>query len=166
MEIIKHFLQDDGTFPNNENLPLIIYRGAIEIKNGASDIEKVFHDNEWGNSWRNGIFSYHHYHSTAHEVLGIYQGTVKAQLGGPDGITAELEAGDVVLIPAGVAHKNLGSSTDFACVGAYPPGQDYAMNYGKIGERPSADKNIRKVPIPNNDPVEGKQGPLVKEWKK
>ena len=166
MEIIKHFLQDDGTFPNNENLPLIIYRGAIEIKNGASDIEKVFHDNEWGNSWRNGIFSYHHYHSTAHEVLGIYQGTVKAQLGGPDGITAELEAGDVVLIPAGVAHKNLGSSTDFACVGAYPPGQDYDMNYGKIGERPSADKNIRKVPIPNNDPVEGKQGPLVKEWKK
>lgn len=165
MEIIKHFLADDGTFPNNKNLPLIIYKDAIDIKNGASDVEKVFHANEWGNSWRNGIFSYHHYHSTAHEVLGIYQGSVKAQLGGPEGITTELEAGDVVLIPAGVAHKNLGSSTDFACVGAYPPGQDYDMNYGKIGERPSADKNIRKVPVPNNDPVAGKQGPLVKEWK-
>lgn len=165
MDVITHLLKDDGTFPNNESLPLIIYKEAIRIKVGASDVENLFSKNNWGSSWRNGIFSYHHYHSTAHEVLGVYQGKVKAQLGGPEGITAELKAGDVVLIPAGVAHKNLGSSSDFACVGAYPPGQSYDMNYGKIGERPSADKNIRKVSMPETDPVTGKEGPLMKQWK-
>ncbi len=165
MHVETYILKDDGTFPNNDRLPLIIYKNAIAIVNGASQVEKIFKENDWGNSWRNGIYNYHHYHSTAHEVLGVFQGTVKVQLGGPEGITAELQAGDVVIIPAGVAHKNLKSSSDFACVGAYPPGQDYDMNYGKIGERPSLDKNIRKVPMPYADPVLGQEGPLVKEWK-
>ena len=72
--------------------------------------------------------------------------------------------GDVIIIPAGVAHKNLGSSGDFRCVGAYPPGQDWDMNYGKAGERPAADENIANVPLPVADPVFGFEGPLMKNW--
>ena len=162
-----HHLQDDGVFPNNATLPLIIYQQAIELPEDdpALTIEQVFKANRWVNSWRNGIYDYHHYHSTAHEVLGISQGWVTVQLGGPQGITATLEKGDVVIIPAGVAHKHLESSKDFKCVGAYPEGQDYDTKYGKDGERPKADENIRNVPLPVLDPIHGKVGPLINSWK-
>lgn len=166
-EIISELLSDDGTFPNNGKLPLLVYKNAIQIPsdNPAAAVERIFRENAWGSLWRNGIYSYQHYHSTAHEVLGVYGGYVTVQLGGPNGITIDGLAGDVIIIPAGVAHMNLGSSNDFRCVGAYPPGQDWDMNYGKPSERPAADHNIAKVPLPTTDPVYGADGPLVKSWK-
>lgn len=166
-EIIFELLTDDGRFPNNENLPLLVYKSAIGIssKNPAGSVELVFKENDWGGLWRNGIYPYQHYHSTAHEVLGIYGGNVSVLFGGPKGITFEGFAGDVIIIPAGVAHKNLGSSADFRCIGAYPPGQIWDMNYGKPEERPKADNNIAKVPLPKTDPVYGKEGPLIKSWR-
>ena len=154
-------LTDDGTFPNNERLPVLVYRGVLR---GADEMEKTFHRNGWGGSWRNGIYEYHHYHSTAHEVLGVARGSARVQLGGPKGSQFDLEPGDVVVIPAGVAHKNLGSSSDFVVVGAYPKGQDYDMNYGKSGERPGADENIARTPLPEADPVYGSEGPLLDHW--
>jgi len=165
-KMVEHILKDDGTFPNNDRLPVIIYKSAIDLpdEDAATTLEEIFKVNHWENSWRNGIYDYHHYHSTAHEVLGVYQGQVKVQLGGPSGIVAQLKKGDVVVIPAGVAHKNVGSSEDFKCVGAYPSGQDYDMNYGKSGERPKTDKNIKKVPLPSMDPIFGFDGPLIKSW--
>lgn len=164
--VISRILEDDGTFPNNEKLPLIIYKTAIELKDKdpAATVEKYFHANHWGGSWRNGIYSFHHYHSTAHEVLGIYRGNVKVQFGGPQGFTVDAEAGDVIIIPAGVAHKSLGSSPDFGVVGAYPKGQKWDMNYGNPGERPQADENIIRVPLPETDPVYGNPGPLIELW--
>src|SRR5688572_17677187 len=131
-KMVTHVLKDDGTFPNNAQLPVVIYTNAVDLpdEEPALSLEQIFEANQWGNAWRNGIYDYHHYHSTAHEVLGIYQGTVKVQLGGPGGITKSLKKGDVVIIPAGVAHKNLGASEDFKCVGAYPAGQDYDTKYG------------------------------------
>ena len=166
-EVISEILKDDGTFPNNEKLPLLIYKNAIELDKSdpAATIEKYFNANHWRGSWRNGIYGFHHYHSTAHEALGVYSGKVKVQLGGPKGITVDAEAGDVIIIPAGVAHKNLGSSQDFGVVGAYPKGQQWDMNYGKSGERPQADDNISRVPMPETDPVYGNPGPLLKLWK-
>jgi uncharacterized protein YjlB len=166
-KIIRENLKDDGTFPNNASLPTLIYQGAMEQSDDlAAIIEETFQKNQWEGTWRNGIYTYHHYHSTAHEVLGIYQGTAKVQLGGPKGIIAEVKAGDVILIPAGVSHKNLEASADFACVGAYPSGQEYDMNYGKEGERPEADENIKNLPLPPTDPVYGEDGPLMEYWKK
>jgi uncharacterized protein YjlB len=165
-EILTVILKDDGTFPNN-NLPLIVYRQAIEYGSGGPEVvEALFSQNGWGGSWRNGIYGYHHYHSTAHEVLGVYGGNCKVQLGGPEGRTFEIKKGDVVLIPAGVAHKNLGSSHDFRVVGAYPEGQSWDMNYGRPGERPATDENIAKVALPEMDPVFGKGGPVGDNWKK
>lgn len=164
-EIIAKKLQDDGLFPNNEKLPLLVYKQAFQIEEGdAATVEQVFEKNQWGNSWRNGIYNYHHYHSTAHEVLGIYQGEAEVQVGGPEGIKVHVRTGDVIIIPAGVSHKNLGASADFACVGAYPPAQTADMNYGKKNERPKADEQIVRVPLPENDPVYGKDAPLTQQW--
>lgn len=158
-------LEDDSTFPNNAALPLIIYKDAVRLEEGdASALEALFRQNQWRSCWHNGIYPYHHYHSTAHEVLGIYQGSARLQMGGPDGIQAEVKTGDVIVIPAGVAHKNLGASHDFACVGAYPPGQNFDMNYGKVGERPEADQNIKQVAMPLSDPIYGEKGGLMQHW--
>jgi uncharacterized protein YjlB len=165
-QVIARVLSDDGTFPNNEQLPLLVYTPALILPAGdaAEAFETVFAANEWGSSWRNGVYGYHHYHSTAHEVLGIYAGTAKVQLGGPSGVVLTVTPGDVVIIPAGVAHKNLGASTNFRCVGAYPLGQQWDMNYGRPGERPRADENIAAVAVPGTDPVYGAGGPLADHW--
>ena len=165
-EVIVKVLADDGKIPNSR-LPLLIYRRAFEVsrRDPAAVIERTFAEQSWDGTWRNGIYSYHHYHSTAHEVLGCYRGSAKVQFGGESGIVEELSAGDVVIIPAGVGHKNLGASVDFAVVGAYPRGQDYDMNYGKPSERPRADENIAREPLPQTDPIFGEDGPLLKHWR-
>lgn len=164
-EVIAKVLADDGRIPNSR-LPLLVYRRAFELSGSdpVAVIERTFAEQGWGGLWRNGIYSYPHYHSTAHEVLGCYRGSASVQFGGENGMVEELDAGDVVVIPAGVGHKNLGASADFAVVGAYPRGQEPDMNYGKPGERPRTDENIARVPRPETDPVFGKDGPLFRHW--
>jgi uncharacterized protein YjlB len=166
INIIRHFLSDDGQFPNHGLLPLMVYRNALHlpIENSAKIVLDVFESNGWVNGWENGVYDYHHYHSTAHEVLALIKGSVRLQFGGSSGVSLLFEPGDVVIVPAGVAHKNISGHTDFSVVGAYPEGQTYDMNYGKPGERPATDDNIRKVPLPETDPVYGVNGPLVKNW--
>ena len=165
---IEHFvLEDDGTFPNN-SLPVLLYRNAIPIhgRDPAAAFEKRFESNEWEHSWRNGIFDFHHYHATAHEVLGCARGWVRVQLGGPNGREVMLRAGDVVVLPAGTAHLNLEHSDGYQIVGAYPPGQSPDMCYGKTDERPHADRQIERVELPGADPVYGDEGPLRQQWRK
>ena len=108
MQISLHHFADDGDIPNNR-LPLILYAGAVDVAAGdpARAFEDLFHGHGWGNGWRNGIFPFHHYHSTAHEVLGIAAGEAEVRFGGEGGATVHAKAGDAVLIPAGVGHKRL-----------------------------------------------------------
>ena len=160
-------LKDDGQFPNNEKLPLLVYKGALHLypDDQVEAIIELFKNNNWTNAWKDSVLHEHHYHSNTHEVLGIYCGQADLQIGGPEGVCVELFRGDVIIIPAGVAHKNLSSSRDFLCIGAYPDGLSYDMNYGKDGERPQVLENIKNVPVPNNDPVFGDEGPLLEHWK-
>lgn len=166
-QIITHILRDDGIFPNHATLPLMVYPNAVSLPahDPAAGFEALFAAHQWGSSWRNGIYRMHHYHSTAHEVLGIYRGQARLQCGGEKGIVLRIRAGDVLVIPAGVAHKNLGSSHDFGVVGAYPEGQRWDTCYGKPGERPRTDGNIARVPLPPLDPVYGARGPFTAHWR-
>jgi uncharacterized protein YjlB len=123
----------------------------------------LFESNGWSDSWRNGVYDYHHYHTTAHEVLGVYRGNATVNFGGEGGPITKVWAGDVVIIPAGVSHKNLGASPDFGVVGAYPDGQKVDMHYGKPEEVAKAEANISKLPMPSQDPVQG-DGPLLRYW--
>ncbi len=165
-KVVCHALIDDGTIPNNEKLPLLVYQAALELPehNPAAIIEALFEANQWSGCWRNGVYGFHHYHSTAHEVLGVYSGTARVQFGGEKGVILSVERGDVVIIPAGVAHNNLGASQDFRVVGAYPLGQRADLNDGKSGERPQADENIAHVALPELDPVYGAESPLTNYW--
>ena len=158
--------KDDGIFPNSP-LPLLFYRDAIttDAKDPASIFEQRFAENDWTNSWRDGVYSFPHYHSTSHEVLGVYSGAATLRLGGEHGKNVEVHAGDVVVIPAGVAHQNVGASNDFGVVGAYPDGRQWDLLRGLPGERPKADHNIAALPLPEKDPIYGVEGPLRRIWK-
>ena len=161
-----YLLAPDAHFPNNRRLPLVIYSRAVSLKekDPAAVFEDLFRAHAWGGSWRNGVFDFHHYHSTAHEVLGVYRGMARIRFGGPQGITVEARAGDTVIIPAGVAHQRVSGSPDFAVVGAYPRGQTPDMCYGKPGERPGADDNIQATALPASDPAYGASGKLISLW--
>jgi uncharacterized protein YjlB len=158
--------KDDGAIPNN-TLPLLLYREAFAANTTdlASVIEPRFAENDWTGSWRAGVYPFLHYHSTTHEVLGVFGGSATLRLGGAQGTTVKVGPGDVIVIPAGVGHQNLGSSSDFGVVGAYPGGRQWDLLRGVPGERPQADRNIAAVPLPDNDPLYGPNGPLKRIWK-
>jgi uncharacterized protein YjlB len=158
-------LRDDGSFPNSR-FPLIILREAAQWRGREPGgvFEHCFAEHDWLNSWRGGIYSHHHYHSTAHEVMGVFSGWARVQFGGESGVTQNIFTRDVVIIPAGVAHKNAGSSDDFRVVGAYAGGLDWDIKRGLPGERPEADEHIRRVPLPKCDPIYGEDGPLKHLW--
>ena len=164
--VVHRVLDDDGVFPNNARLPLLLYPAAVALpaRDPARALEDLFEAHGWIDAWQNGIFGYHHYHSTAHEVLGVCGGSARVQLGGPDGPAFDIRKGDVIVIPAGVAHKNLGAASGFRVVGAYPAGRGWDMNTGEPGERPQVDRNIAAVALPKHDPVFGNTGPLIRLW--
>lgn len=153
---------DDGAIPNSA-LPLLVYRSAVPAD--AAAIERIFAANQWPPAWRDGVHPFHHFHSTAHEVLGVARGEASVLFGGPKGEVLTVKAGDVVVIPAGVAHCNQGQSDDLLIVGAYPengPGPD--LRRGKAAEHDEAVSAVAKVPRPGADPVEGEGGPLEGLW--
>lgn len=166
VNILRHLITSSGNFPNNALLPLLVYQKAmhIEMTAAAKNVKLLFENNGWGNAWENGIHDYDHYHSTTHEVLGIISGSARVQFGGPSGVTLLLNEGDAVIIPAGVAHKALDVYDDFSCIGAYPEGHNYDMNYGHEDEFEKAMKRIKSLPLPQTDPVYGKGGPLISNW--
>ena len=153
--------------PNHPELPVLVYRQAIRADEGslAEALESRYRDNGWGGIWRWGVYDFHHYHSNAHEVLGVASGEADLTLGGPDGKTLNVRAGDVVILPAGTGHKNKRSSDDFLVVGAYPEGQ---VNQDLIRSEQTLDdsirQRIRETALPQRDPVFGAGGPLLDEW--
>jgi uncharacterized protein YjlB len=159
--------KDDGIIPNNSRWPLVLYRGAVALPRNldpAAIMEDLFDKNGWGDSWRDGIYDYVHYHSRIHEVLGIARGKGTVRFGGNNGKTLQLKAGDVAILPAGTGHQCLAASADFLVVGAYPPTGTYD-ECTKSEEHARALKTIPKIGRPRKDPVYGSKGPLLTAWK-
>jgi uncharacterized protein YjlB len=166
METQSYLFADDGDVPNHQRFPLIVYAGAIDP--GAGDpavaFEALFEGNGWGGTWRNGIFPFHHYHSNAHEILGIAAGEAEVRFGGEGGKTVKVKAGDAVLIPAGVGHKRLSSSPDLLVIGAYPAGQRADLMREGAEDTPGIRIRVAAVGKPGNDPVGGPDGPMGELW--
>jgi uncharacterized protein YjlB len=150
--------------PNNAGLPVLRYRDVYHENDLASAFEALFSGNGWTPQWRDGIYNYHHYHSTAHEVLGIAEGSAGLVLGGSGGREVTVKRGDVVLLPTGTGHYCRSASADFLVVGAYPAGQDWDI----CRKAPTAEMIARmdKLPFPAADPVNGTAHPLTECWSK
>lgn len=157
---------DNDPVPNNEDVPLVLYRGVLSLEGDdpAAACERLFARNGWSNGWRDGIFPYHHFHTGTHEVLGIVRGEAKVRFGGEGGELVEVRAGDVVVIPAGIAHRNEGASRDLLVVGAYPGGAEPDIRRGEESDPAAVKARIRRVSLPAADPVFGRDGPLLKHW--
>ena len=165
VSVERHWLAEDPRVPNNPHLPLIVYRAAFANAGGRmaeSAIEAHFATNDWRNGWVNGIYGFHHYHATAHEVLGIARGEADVQFGGPSGPVVRVSAGDAVLIPAGVGHCLQRGSADLSVVGAYPGGADWDLKRADRDDPQLAKEQIARVPLPDTDPVLGTDGPATK----
>lgn len=152
-----------GMLPNSR-FPLLVHRGAVP-GGGADPVRERFRANGWLNNWRYpGIYTYPHFHSTTHECLGCAEGWMEVELFGRGGTRVRVEAGDVIVMPAGVSHQMVGNSSGVMMVGGYPEGRDWDnMQEEHITEeaRRAAAKRIMMLPIPARDPVTG--GPM-QEW--
>lgn len=157
-------LDRNGWVPNNPRLPVIIYLNAIRVTGSdpAALFEQTFLAHGWPPQWRDGVYDYHHYHCEGHEVLGIACGDARLMLGGPNGHVVSVKQGDVLLLPAGTGHCNLGCSEDFLVVGAYPPGQ-----HADIGREAPSDAQLQRIAglaFPQQDPVQGDAGAVCTHW--
>ena len=147
-------LPSGDDLPNNQRLPVLLHRGALPAGDPAA-AEALFARHGWHPAWRNGIYDFPHYHPNAHEALAIAAGSVRVRLGGAAGVTLDLAAGDVMVLPAGTGHRNLGASPDLLVVGAYPPGPPPEQYTDRPGELARARHAIPLTPDPPSDPVTG-----------
>ena len=143
--------------PNNAAFPVLLYRGVEAAAAGAGPVRTLFADHGWRGSWVDGVFDFHHFHSTSHEVLGVISGRATLELGGPQGRAFDVAAGDVVVLPAGTGHRRASSDPAFRVVGAYPAGQeDYDLLRGDDpAEVEAARERIGALGAPPEDPVGG-----------
>src|SRR3954449_10590439 len=97
--------------PNHPRFELLLYRG-VEL----GDARARLAEHGWGGSWVDGVFDYHHFHSTSHEVLAVIAGSATIELGGPQGKAFDVSVGDVVVLPAGTGHRRARANSEFRVV--------------------------------------------------
>lgn len=162
MEIEQVVFQSSDWVPNNQRRPVVVYKAAL-INGSSSDFEAAFEDNGWTGVWRNGVFDYQHYHAGTHEVLGVGRGRARLLIGGPDGRAIDVSRGDCLILPAGTGHQNLGSSSNFQVVGAYPNAEKADIQTSAATSEML--EKIASLPVPKTDPLFGSQGFLLDAWR-
>lgn len=153
----QHWSKPKGFLPNSR-FPLLVHRDAVP-GGGEDAVAARLRENGWLNNWRYpGIYTYHHFHSTTHECLGCARGWMEIVVFGEGGPTVRVEAGDIVVMPAGVSHCMTGNSQDIQMVGGYPGGRDWDnVQQARLTQETfrQAAKRIMMVPIPDRDPATG-----------
>ncbi|EXJ85698.1 hypothetical protein A1O1_06066 [Capronia coronata CBS 617.96] len=129
VEVYEYHLRPTALVPNSPQ-PLLFYKGLMsEAHRAPAKIHDLFDKNEWETQWifRYGPTQESHYHSSIHECMAVLSGSATIRFGVADtdndlerstwggakedgGVEIEAQAGDVFVIPAGVAHKTYNTS--------------------------------------------------------
>lgn len=170
LRISRHYIPPYGPFPNCRptNQPLIIYHqvfppGSVSLIQRHLCQKRVVEP-----QWVHSMYREHHFHSTTHEVLVISKGSALLCFGGkenPDRVEYEAKQGDVLVVPAGLAHALLEDKGGFEMVGSYPIGADrWDHCTATSGEEMDVvEKRIKGLAWFRMDPVYGNRGPLFVE---
>ena len=139
------------TIPNHPSFEVLLYREAGATSADAA--RDLLAEHGWGGAWVDGVFDFHHFHSTSHEVLAVVAGSARLELGGQQGEAFDVAAGDVIVLPAGTGHRRAAADGAFTVVGAYPAGQE---DYDLLREADDAARErIAALGAPPEDPVGG-----------
>ncbi|KAJ6443900.1 cupin domain-containing protein [Purpureocillium lavendulum] len=171
LRVSRHDIPAWNMIPNTsiQNRPLLIYHGAFPSTTSPSAVES--HLSRVGvvePQWRFTMYDTTHFHSNTHEVLCVTHGRARLCFGGeenPGRVEPVVEAGDVMVVPAGVGHRLLEDMgpRGFQMVGSYPVGApSWDMCYGRDGEEAKLD-GIRKLGWLERDPIYGDEGPVLDE---
>jgi uncharacterized protein YjlB len=215
VEVKNYQLPPTALIPNSPH-PLLHYPGLLSNKDDcdAAKVHDLFTSNGWRTQWifRYGSTQSSHYHSKAHECMVVLSGTATIRFGVADtvedleesthgsgkeagGIELQAKAGDVFILPAGLAHKTFDTSpvgefklltpgdghsiasedaretlanlelSGFTMIGAYPKDSG-EWDFSKGGENAGNFEEVWSVPKPENDPVLGKADEgLCGRWK-
>lgn len=172
LRVERHHVPAHGRLPNSDatGKPLLLYRAAFGPADKVTPAAVEAHLEARGRAvrpqWRYGMYPTTHFHSTAHEVLAVTRGRARLCFGGERNggrVEVEVGVGDVLVVPAGVAHRlleDLGGGA-FEMVGSYPPGAQWDMCYGREGEEDKVE-GIGALGWFERDPVYGEEGPVLK----
>ncbi|KAI9651176.1 hypothetical protein NHQ30_001213 [Ciborinia camelliae] len=168
LTISCHLIPHHFHIPNTsiQNHPLLIYHSCFPPLTPPSAIEDhLEHVGVVQPSWRYTMYDVAHFHATTHEVLCVFSGRARLCFGHPSNlgkIEIEVQAGDVIIVPAGVSHQLLHDFTGhFEMVGSYPKGKSWDMCYG-TGEEEELERvrGIGELGWFERDPLYGDEGPL------
>jgi uncharacterized protein YjlB len=162
-QILK-FGPDDG-IPNS-SLPLVFWRGRLpSAQRSGTAACALFKRSGWQGTWVYTVYPFWHFHTRGHEVLACVSGTARIALGGDRGFKADVAAGDVCIIPAGVGHRRLDASADFQMAGGYPPGQEGDIVQPGDIRIEEAMRTIEQLPLPVTDPITGLADGIAEIWR-
>lgn len=189
----------------NSPFPLLHYPNLLPSPSSRhpAKVHETFSRNGWQVQWVNryGPTQQSHYHGAAHECMAVLSGEATIRFGAADepgadpeqgthgrageggGVEVRARAGDVFVLPAGVAHKTFDAVpvagfqlltagdghhvaggdvtksleevelSGFTMIGAYPEGVTWDFAVG--GEHQGNYEEVWSVPKPSHDPVLG-----------
>ncbi|KAL2812323.1 hypothetical protein BJX63DRAFT_421885 [Aspergillus granulosus] len=198
--IIPYHIKPTLLIPNSPK-PLLLYKKCF-LRNGKVNIAlayDTFTKNGWDPQWVTtyGNTQRSHYHPATHEVMVVLSGPGTIRWGTADlsddpqkhtygtpgtdfeegSMFIEVEAGDLFVIPTGVAHKSfdvravdpdptafVGSLQvkGFTMMGAYPRGMSWGWAEG--GQHVGAYEDVWRVRNADLDPVLGAEGGINVFW--
>lgn len=136
-------------------LPVLVSRTAVdhELLDIAAALEALFRSNGWVCRPQGTLQGEYHYHSTAHEVIGIASGSAILGIGGPHSVRIAVDASDLLVLPAGTGHCRLADRAGFCVITANPPDQE--ADICRTTASTEIASAIEAVPYPTSDPVLG-----------
>jgi len=145
----------------NSPLPVVLIRSALTPNVSAKGrrFREAFRRRGWTGIWADTVYDYTHFHSNAHEVLGIAKGKVTVFWEAPKAD----DSGSRLAICSGFLPAwdiaGFGEATGLKVIGAYPPGQSHFTMKRK-------GRAVPRVRLPDTDPFYGPAGPLTRCWTK